>query len=326
MQAITIQRPGGPDVLQLRELPRPVPGPGEVLIKVAAAGVNRPDLLQRAGLYRPPRDASALPGLEVAGEIIAGDLGDTGLRLGQAVCALTPGGGYAQYCCVPNSHCLPIPADLSMVEAAALPECCFTVWSNVFERGALAAGESLLVHGGSSGIGTTAIQLARGLGHRVFTTVGSTAKAQACLALGAAAAIDYRAEDFVARVRELTDGQGVNVILDMVGGDYIARDIDCLADDGRIVIIGLLGGSRAQLPLAQILLRRLTITGSTLRPRSSAYKAQIARQLHKQVWPLIEAGRFRPRIETSLPLAQAAEAHRLMEAGAHIGKIVLTVR
>ncbi len=323
MRAIEISAPGGPEVLRLCERPQPQPGPGELLIEVSAAGINRPDLLQRAGLYRAPAEASDLPGLEVAGRIVGGDLADTSFTMGERVCALAPGGGYAEFCCVPATHCLPVPAGLSDIEAAALPETCFTVWSNVFERGALQPGESLLVHGGSSGIGTTAIQLARALGHPVYTTAGSEAKVQACRELGATAAIHHREQDFVAEIGRLRDGRGVDVILDMVGGDYLERNIRCLADDGRLVIIGLLGGARAELPLAQILLRRLQLTGSTLRPRSLVYKAQLATALRERVWPLIEDGSLRPVIDGVWPLAEATQAHQRMEAGEHIGKLVL---
>lgn len=324
MRAIEITAPGGPEVLQLTERPCPRPGVGEVLIEVAAAGINRPDLLQRAGLYRAPPDASDLPGLEVSGRIVAGEPA-AGQAIGDRVCALAPGGGYAEYCIVPADHCLPIPSGLSDIEAASLPETCFTVWSNVFERGQLSPSETLLVHGGSSGIGVTAIQIARALGHEVFVTVGSEAKAESCRQLGASAAINYRKEDFVARIRALTEGNGVDLILDMVAGDYLPRDIQCLADDGRIVIIGLLGGAKAELPLAQILLRRLSITGSTLRPRSVAYKAGIARTLRQTVWPLIESKSIKPVVHAIVPLAQAAQAHQLMERGDHIGKFVLSV-
>ncbi|AXQ28485.1 NAD(P)H-quinone oxidoreductase [Solimonas sp. K1W22B-7] len=325
MRAIEISEPGGPEVLRLCERERPVPTEGEVLIRVTAAGVNRPDLLQRAGQYRAPADASDLPGLEVAGEIVGGDVGTSGLRIGDRVCALVHGGGYAEYCRANAAHCLPLPAGWSELEAATLPETCFTVWSNVFERAALAPGESLLVQGGSSGIGVTAIQIAQALGHRVFATAGSEEKVRACVALGAERAINYREADFVAEIRRLTDGRGVDVILDMVGGDYVGREIGCLADDGRLVLIGLLGGAKGSLPLAEILLRRLTLSGSTLRPRSNAYKASIASALRARVWPLIEAGRIRPVVHRVFPLEQAAEAHRLMEGGSHIGKLVLAV-
>lgn len=324
MRCINITKPGGPEVLQLSEQPRPKPLAGQVLIEVAAAGINRPDTLQRAGLYRAPAQASPLPGLEVAGRIVEGDLAGTEFKLGDHVCALTPGGAYAEFCVAPATHCMPIPEGLSLEKAAALPETCFTVWSNVFERGQLKAGESLLVHGGSSGIGSTAIQMAHALGHRVIVTVGNEDKARACRELGAEA-INYRDDDFAERVNALTDGRGVDVILEMVGGEYIARDIRCLANDGRIVIIGLLGGAKAEMPLAQILLRRLTITGSTLRPRSYEYKAQVAMQLRERIWPLIEAGKIKPLIQQVLPLESAAEAHRIMESGELIGKLVLRV-
>ena len=325
MRAIQISRPGPAEVLELCERPQPVPQAGEVLIKVSAAGINRPDVLQRLGQYRPPADASDLPGLEVAGTIVAGDAASAGLAIGDRVCALVHGGGYAEYCCTPASLCLPVPQKWSELEAASLPETCFTVWSNVFERAALQAGETLLVQGGSSGIGVTAIQIAHALGHRVFATAGSEDKVRACEALGAERAINHRSEDFAAVIKALTAQRGVDVILDMVGGDYLPREISCLADDGRIVLIGLLGGSRAEVPLAQILLRRLTVTGSTLRPRTVAYKTQIAQQLRARVWPLLDAGRIRPVIHQSFPLAAAADAHRLMESGTHIGKIVLSI-
>ncbi|PPE74431.1 NAD(P)H-quinone oxidoreductase [Solimonas fluminis] len=325
MNVVEIREPGGPEVLQPGQRPLPVPREGELLIRVHAAGVNRPDVLQRQGQYRAPPDASDLPGLEVAGEIVGGNPGDSGWNFGDRVCALVHGGGYAQYCVAPASHCLPIPAGWTDLEAATLPETCFTVWSNVFERAALAPGESLLVQGGSSGIGVTAIQMAHALGHRVFATAGSEEKRLACEALGAERAIHYRETDFAEEVRRLTDGRGVDVILDMVGGDYLKREISCLADDGRLVIIGLLGGVRGELPLAQVLMRRLTVTGSTLRPRSVAYKAGIARALRERIWPLIEGDRIRPVVHASFPLDQAAEAHRVMEAGQHIGKLVLRV-
>lgn len=325
MKAIEISQPGGPEVLVPCERTQPVAGAGEVLIQVTAAGINRPDVLQRAGLYRAPADACDLPGLEVAGTIIDGDLQNSGFSIGDRVCALAPGGGYAEFCVVPTSHCLPIPGGLTDTEAASLPETAFTVWSNVFERGQLNKGESLLIHGGSSGIGITAIQIATALGHEVFVTVGSDEKAAACESLGATRAINYETDDFSKEIKNLTDGRGVDVILEMVGGDYIPRDIRCLADDGRIVIIGLLGGVQSEIPLAQILLRRLTITGSTLRPRSVAYKAEIAQALRERVWPLIESGQIKPVIDSVFPLEQAAEAHRRMESGEHIGKIVLEI-
>ncbi len=326
MRAIEISRPGPPEVLQACSRPQPTPGSGEVLIRVRAAGVNRPDVLQRLGQYRAPPGASDLPGLEVAGEIVDGDAQAGGFSVGDRVCALTAGGGYAEYVCAPAVHCLPIPHGWSDIEGASLPETCFTVWSNIFERGRFAPGESLLVQGGSSGIGVTAIQIASALGHRVFATAGSDDKCRACEQLGAERALNYREADFSTEVRSLTDGRGVDVILDMVGGDYLPREIACLADDGRLVIIGLLGGAQAPVPLAQLLLRRLTLTGSTLRPRSIEYKANLAQALRTRVWPLIEAGMIRPIIHASFPLEQAAEAHQLMESSSHIGKIVLTVQ
>jgi NADPH2:quinone reductase len=325
MRAIEITQPGQPDVLQPCERPLPVLKAGEVLIRVIAAGVNRPDVFQRLGQYPVPPGASDLPGLEVAGEIVDGDLGDSGFRKGDLVCALVQGGGYAEYCAAPVEQCLPVPAGLSPLEAASLPETFFTVWSNVFQRAALQPGEILLVQGGSSGIGVTAIQLASALGHRVFATAGSDDKCRACEQLGAERAINYKTEDFAAVVKELTGGKGVDVVLDMVGGDYLKREIACLADDGRIALIALLGGARADVDLGQVLRRRLTITGSTLRPRSVAFKAQIARELRARVWPLIGAGKIRPVIYKTFPLAHAPDAHALMESSAHVGKIMLQV-
>ena len=325
MRAIEITQPGKPEVLQSCERPLPVLKAGEVLIRVLAAGVNRPDVFQRLGQYPVPPGASDLPGLEVAGEIVDGDLGNSGFAKGDLVCSLVQGGGYAEYCAAPLEQCLPVPKGLNPLEAAALPETFFTVWSNVFQRAALQPGETLLVQGGSSGIGTTAIQLAAAMGHRVFATAGSDDKCRACEQLGAERAINYRTEDFAAIVKELTGGKGVDVILDMVGGDYIGREIACLADDGRIALIALLGGARTEVDLGQILRRRLTITGSTLRPRPVAFKAQIARELRERVWPLIEAGKIRPVIHRVFPLDQAAEAHTLMESSAHVGKIMLNV-
>lgn len=325
MRAIEISSPGGPDVLRLCERLRPQPVAGEVLLKVRAAGINRPDVLQRQGLYRPPADAVDLPGLEVCGTIIEGDVGASGFAVGDRVCALVHGGGYAEYCCAAITHCLPVPAGWSDVEAASLPETGFTVWSNVFERGQLSDGETLLVQGGSSGIGVTAIQMVHALGHRVFATAGSDDKVRACEALGAERAINYRTQDFSAEIKALTHGRGVDVILDIVGGAYIPREMACLADDGRLIVIGLLGGTKAEVPLAQILMRRLTLSGSTLRPRSVAYKSAVAAQLRTRIWPLIDAGKIRPVIAQTFELAQAAAAHRLMESGLHIGKIVLTV-
>jgi NADPH2:quinone reductase len=327
MQAIEISQSGGPEVLRLVERPDPAAGPGELLIEVAASGVNRPDVLQRAGLYPPPPGASDLPGLEVAGRIVGGEaaaLAAAGLALGDRVCALTNGGGYARRCVAPIGQVLPVPQGLSDVEAASLPETCFTVWINVFERGGLKPGETLLVQGGSSGIGVTAIQLAKALGATVIVTVGDDAKAAACRALGADHAINYKTQDFVAEVKRLTDGRGADVILDMVAGGYVARELQCLADDGRLSIIAVQGGSKAEIDAGAVLRRRLTITGSTLRPRSAAFKAEVAAALRQRVWPLFEAGRVRPAIHKTFPAAQAAEAHALMETSQHVGKIVLT--
>ena len=325
MRAIEIVQPGGPEVLKPCERPVPQLKPGEVLIRVHAAGVNRPDVFQRLGQYPVPPGASDLPGLEVAGEIVDGDLGDSGFNKGDLVCALVQGGGYAEYCAAPLAQCLPVPQGLSALEAAALPETFFTVWSNVFQRGALGDGETLLVQGGSSGIGTTAIQLAKALGHRVFATAGSADKCRACEDLGAERAINYKTEDFAPIVKELTGGKGVDVVLDMVGGDYVAREVSCLADDGRIIIIALLGGAKANVDLGQVLRRRLTITGSTLRPRPVAFKARIARELRERVWPLLAAGQIKPVIYKTFPLEEAAAAHTLMESSAHVGKIMLRV-
>lgn len=325
MQAIEISRPGGPEVLQLCERPVPQPGAGEVLIRVRAAGVNRPDVMQRAGRYAPPPGASDLPGLEVAGEIVAGEVGASGFGIGDAVCALVHGGGYAEYCVAPIGQCLPVPKGLSLVEAASLPETFFTVWSNVFDRARLAAGETLLVQGGTSGIGVSAIQLARALGHRVFATAGSDEKARICESLGAERGINYRDEDFVGVVQQLTGGRGVDVVLDMVGGDYVPRELSCMAEDGRLVLISVLGGAKADIALWPLIARRLTVTGSTLRPRSVEFKAAIAAQLRQRVWPLIESRAIRPVIFRSFALHEAAEAHRLMESSAHIGKLVLTL-
>ncbi|MBB2485852.1 NAD(P)H-quinone oxidoreductase [Mitsuaria sp. WAJ17] len=326
MRAIAISQPGGPEVLQLQILPEPQAGAGECLIVVEAYGINRPDVLQRKGAYPPPAGASPLPGLEVAGRIVAGDetaLAAAGLRAGDAVCALVAGGGYAERCVAPVEQCLPVPAGWSMAEAASLPETFFTVWSNVFERASLKGGESLLVHGGSSGIGVTAIQLAKAFGARVLVTVGNAAKAQACLKLGADVAINYREQDFVAEVKAATQGRGVDVILDMVAGDYVARGVQCLADDGRMVIIAVQGGVKAEFDAGRVLRRRLTISGSTLRPRSLSFKAGIARALRERVWPLLASRVIAPVIYQQLPADQAAQAHALMESGEHVGKIVL---
>jgi NADPH:quinone reductase len=324
MNAVEISQPGGPDALRPVVRARPIAGSGEVLIRVQAAGVNRPDVLQRKGAYAPPPGITDLPGLEVSGIIEAAD--DTGRwSTGARVCALVAGGGYAEWCVAPAGQCLPVPSGLTFVEAAALPETYFTVWSNVFDRAGLAPGETLLVQGGTSGIGVAAIQLAAVLGNTVFATAGSDEKARACEALGARRGINYRTEDFAAVVKAETGGRGVDVILDMVAGDYLPREITCLADDGRLAIIALLGGAQAQVDLASVLRRRLTITGSTLRPRSVEFKAAIAAKLRSVVWPLIEAGRIRPMVHAVFPLARAAEAHVLMESSAHIGKIVLAV-
>lgn len=329
MRAVEIAEPGPADVLRVVDRPRPVPAPGEVLVRVAAAGVNRPDVLQRLGKYAPPPGASDLPGLEVAGHVVAVNPAADGARLrwaeGDAVCALVAGGGYAEYCAVPAAQCLPVPAGFSMVQAAALPETFFTVWTNVFERGRLQAGDTLLVHGGSSGIGTVAIQLAHAFGARVFVTAGSAEKCAACLALGASAALNYRERDWVAELKAATEGRGVDVILDMVGGDYTPRNLALLADDGRLVQIAFLKSSKVEVDLMPVMRRRLTITGSTLRPQSVAAKHAIAQALEARVWPLLAAGTVAPVIHAVLPLAQAADAHRMMEEGRHIGKIVLDV-
>jgi NADPH2:quinone reductase len=325
MRAIEITQPGKPEVLQPCERPMPELKAGEVLIRVHAAGINRPDVLQRLGHYPVPPGASDLPGLEVAGEIVDGDLEGSGFKKGDMVCALVQGGGYAEYCAAPVAQCLPVPAGLSMVEAASLPETFFTVWTNVFDRAQLSEGETLLVQGGTSGIGVTAIQLATAMGHRVFATAGSEDKCRACEELGAERGINYRDEDFVAVVKELTGGRGVDVVLDMVAGDYVAREIDCLADDGRIALIALLGGAKANVDLAQVLRRRLSISGSTLRPRPVAFKGAIARNLREKVWPLLKAGKVKPVIYKTFPLDEAAAAHALMESSTHVGKIVLKV-
>jgi NADPH2:quinone reductase len=325
MRAIEITQPGPADVLKLCERPMPVVKAGELLIKVHAAGINRPDVFQRQGSYAPPPGASDLPGLEVAGEIVDGDLAGSPFKKGDLVCALVQGGGYAEYCVAPVPQCLPVPKGWSVLEAASLPENYFTVWSNVFDRAHLSAGETLLVQGGTSGIGVTAIQLAAAMGHRVFATAGSDDKARACEALGAERGINYKTEDFAAVAKALTSERGVDVILDMVGGDYLPREIACLADDGRIGIIALLGGAKATVDLGQVLRRRLSISGSTLRPRPVAFKAAIAAQLRQRVWPMLEAGRIKPVIYRTFPLEQAAQAHALMEASTHVGKIMLQV-
>ena len=326
MKAIAIVRPGAPEVLQLTERPDPVAGAGELLIRVTASGVNRPDVLQRKGAYPPPAGASDLPGLEVAGTIVGGDtsaMAAAGFKPGDRVCALVAGGGYAQLCVAPAGQCLPAPNGLSDVEAASLPETFFTVWSNVFDRARLQTGETLLVQGGTSGIGVTAIQLAKAAGATVIVTAGSDEKCAACVALGADHAINYRTHDFAAEVKRLTEGKGADVILDMVAGDYVAREVNCLAEDGRIVIIAVQGGVQSGFDAGLVLRRRMTITGSTLRPRPVAFKAQIARALRENVWPWIEAGRVRPVIYKTFEAADAAQAHALMESNQHVGKIVL---
>ena len=327
MQVVEITSYGAPEVLQLATRERPAPGAGEVLIRVAASGVNRPDVLQRTGNYPVPPGASDIPGLEIAGVIEAGDaavLAEAGLAVGDHVCALVAGGGYAEYCVAPVGQCLPVPRGWSDLDAAGLPETFFTVWSNVFDRGRLQAGETLLVQGGSSGIGVTAIQMAKAMGATVIVTVGSDDKAQACLALGADHAINYKTQDFVREAANLTGGRGVDVILDMVAGPYVARELDCLAEDGRLVIIAVQGGVKAEINAGAVLRRRLTITGSTLRPRPVAFKAAIARNLRQHVWPLLESGRIRPVVFRVFPAAQAAQAHALMESNQHIGKLLLS--
>jgi NADPH:quinone reductase len=327
MKAVEITSYGAPEVLRLGERPDPVAGAGELLIRVTASGVNRPDVLQRTGNYPVPPGASDIPGLEVAGSIVSGDeqaMAAAGLRVGDRVCALVAGGGYAQLCVAPVGQCLPAPAGLDDIQAASLPETFFTVWSNVFDRGRLAPGESLLVQGGSSGIGVTAIQLAKALGATVIVTAGSDDKCKACLDLGADHAINYRTQDFAEVAQELTAGKGVDVILDMVAGAYVAREVQCLAEDGRLVLIAVQGGTKAEVNAGLVLRRRLTITGSTLRPRPVAFKAAIAASLREKVWPLLASGAVRPVIHGTFPAAQAAQAHALMESNRHVGKMVLT--
>lgn len=327
MKAIEIARFGPPEVLQPTTRPDPVPGAGEALVRVSASGVNRPDVLQRKGLYPMPPGVSDLPGLEIAGTLEAGDealLAAAGFRLGDRVCALVAGGGYAERCVAPVGQLLPVPAGLSDVEAASLPETYFTVWQNVFDIARLQPGETLLVQGGSSGIGVAAIQLARALGSKVIVTAGSDDKCAACVALGADAAINYRTHDFAAEAMRLTDGRGVNVVLDMVAGDYVGREVECLADDGRLAVIAVQGGTKSAFDAGLLLRKRIAITGSTLRPRPVAYKARLARELRERVWPLIEAGRIKPVVHRTFPAEQAAQAHALMESGTHVGKIVLT--
>jgi NADPH2:quinone reductase len=325
MKAIEITKPGDADVLMATSRPVPTPKNSEVLIKVRAAGVNRPDVMQRAGLYPPPKGASDIPGLEVSGTIVAAGNAVTGLQVNQSVCALVAGGGYAEYVTAPATQCLPIPNGLSIVEAASLPETYFTVWSNVFDRARLTEGETILVHGGSSGIGTTAIQLCSALGFDVLTTAGTEEKCQICEELGAKKSINYRTEEFSTSVKSITNQKGVDVILDMVAGDYLQRNLECLADDGRLVIIAFLGGVKTTINMTDILRRRLTVTGSTLRPRSEEFKQKIAVNLLKYVWPLIENKQIKPLIYRSFALEDAAQAHRLMESSVHIGKIVLEV-
>lgn len=325
MRAIDPETPGGPDVLVIAERPVPTPGEGEVLIKVAAAGINRPELLQRAGMYPPPPGAPSILGLEVAGTIVACGPGVEPELVGQPVCALIAGGGYADYAVAPYGQCLPVPEALTMAEAAAMPETLFTVWTNLFERGYAADGDTVLVHGGTSGIGTMAIQLCTLFGVTVIVTAGSDEKCAAARGIGADHAINYRTQDFVAAVKAITGGTGVQVVLDMVGGDYVARNMQCLADDGRHVSIAVQGGPMATVPVFEIMRRRLTLTGSTLRPRSVAFKTAVADELVRTVWPLVEAGRLKPIIDRTYPLADAPDAHRRMEAGDHVGKIVLTM-
>ncbi len=327
MKAIEISAFGAPDVLRLGSRPAPVPGKGELLIRVAASGINRPDVLQRTGNYPVPAGASDIPGLEVAGVVVDGDaqaMLAAGFKLGDRVCALVAGGGYAELCVAPVGQCLPVPEGLTDIEAASLPETFFTVWSNVFERAGLQRGETLLIQGGSSGIGVTAIQIAKALGAVVLVTAGSDDKCAACLALGADHAINYKSADFVEEVKKLTDGQGVNVILDMVAGSYVAREVECLAEDGRLVIIAVQGGVKAEFNAGLVLRKRLTITGSTLRPRSLDFKSAIAAALRDKVWPLLASGAIKPVIHSTFAAADAAKAHTLMESNAHVGKIVLT--
>jgi NADPH2:quinone reductase len=327
MRAIEIGQFGAPEVLREVTRPDPLAGPGEVLIRVAASGVNRPDVLQRKGAYAPPPGASDLPGLEVAGVVAGGDAGElaaAGMKLGDRVCALLPGGGYAELCVAPLVQTLPVPKGLSDIEAASLPETVFTVWQNVFDIARLRDGETLLIQGGSSGIGVTAIQMAKALGATVIVTAGSDDKCAACLTLGADHAINYKTQDFVAEVERITAQRGVDVILDMVAGDYVARELKCLGNDGRLAIIAVQGGTKSELDTGAVLRKRLTITGSTLRARSVAYKGQLARALRERIWPLIEAGRIKPVIHQVFPAAQAAQAHALMESSTHVGKIVLS--
>ena len=326
MNAIDCEAPGGPEVLRLVRRPVPAPGPGEVVIEVAVAGVNRPDVVQRRGLYPPPPGAPSIPGLEVAGMVAALGGGVTGFELGQPVCALLAGGGYAEYAAVAAGQCLPVPPALTLEEAAALPETLFTVWHNLFQRAYAREGETALVHGGTSGIGTMAIALGKLFGVAIIVTCGSDDKCRAAEALGASHAINYNAADFVEEVKRLTGGRGVEIVLDMVGGDYLPRNLACLAEDGRHVTIAVQRGATAELNLARLMMRRLTLTGSTLRPRSTEFKSLLAEEIGRMVWPLVEEGRLKPAISARFPLADAAGAHRMMESGEHVGKIVLTVR
>ncbi|KPF54199.1 NAD(P)H-quinone oxidoreductase [Novosphingobium sp. AAP1] len=323
MTAVGFAEHGGPEVLRPESLPVPRPGPGEVLVKVAYAGVNRPDVIQRQGLYPPPPGASPLPGLEISGQVVALGEGVTAPLLGQAVCALVSGGGYAQYCLAPAAQCLPVPDGLPLDCAAALPETLLTVWHNVFERGWACEGETILVHGGTSGIGSMAIMLGKLFGLTVIVTCGGADKCRAALEIGADHAIDYKASDFVEAVKDITGGKGVNLVLDMVAGDYVARNLQCLAEDGRHVTIAVQGGAKAQINMAQVMSRRLTLTGSTLRARSATFKALLTQEIAQTVWPLVEAGKLRPIMDQAFPMEQAAAAHTRMEAGHHIGKIVL---
>ncbi|AXU18672.1 NAD(P)H-quinone oxidoreductase [Novosphingobium sp. THN1] len=325
MTAIGWDAPGGPEVLRPESVPIPVPGPGQVLVKVAFAGVNRPDVIQRQGFYPPPPDASPLPGLEVSGQVVAMGEGVTWPFTGTMVCALVAGGGYAEYCIAEAAQCLQVPTGLSMAEAAAIPETLFTVWHNVFERGMAAPGETILVHGGTSGIGSMAVLLCKLFGVTVIVTAGGSEKCAQALEIGAAHAIDYKAADFVEEVKRITAGRGVDMVLDMVAGDYVARNLKCLADDGRHVTIAVQGGVKAELNMAEVMRRRLTLTGSTLRPRSKAFKAALASEIRETVWPLVATGELRPIMDRTFALAEASAAHARMEQGSHIGKIVLAV-
>lgn len=325
MYAVGFDEPGGPEVLRMETVPVPRPDAGEVLLRVAFSGVNRPDMIQRQGAYPPPPGASPIPGLEVAGQVVAVGAGVVGLLVGQKVCALVSGGGYAEYCIARADHCLPVPEGLSMAEAAALPETLFTVWHNVFERGWVCDGETILVHGGTSGIGTMAITLGRLFGVTVIVTCGDAAKCARALELGAAHAIDYKASDFVEEVKRITGGRGVDLVLDMVAGDYVSRNLKCLAEDGRHVTIAVQGGARAEINMAVVMSRRYTLTGSTLRPRSAEFKGLVAQEIAMNAWPLVEQGSLRPVMDRTFPLRDAAAAHAYMESGTHVGKIVLEV-